>query len=769
MEAPPKSRYFGAIIKDLGPIVWRNIFSLVVIIIGGLSILLFVLGDKRDSLFLASVIIINIVVGIVQELRAKVALEKLQALNQVSYTRIANGNKQTIGLNQIRLGDVLQVSLGDQLPVDGQVIKTLGMDVNEALLTGESTNIAKKANDKVYAGSIVVAGSATIKVSKLLDDSFVGQMTASVKRYQRSLSPIQKSLLRFIEIMAVVLVIMAAIILWRDVWFGHEPLLDAVREIAALAATVIAEGLILTSTLLFSYGAIKMSRHKVLLQQINAAEGLGRIEYLAVDKTGTLTENLPSYESFLTYQKYKFTAAQLFGQYLSASGLTSSTAEALAQVFKPQDKFKTTNVEPFSSQRKYGSVRLESGGKEFTIMVGAPEVFYKKLNKKPLDWLKGQQAKLASTAKRSILLAVQEGSQVQLIGLAILSNPLKKGTVEIVKNLQARGIHIKVISGDAAETVKAIASQAGIHNQNIIDGSELTKLNRVEFRQAVAKHNLFARILPEQKQDIIKACQEAGFTAMVGDGANDALAIKQADLGVAMFSGSAATRQIADVVLLNNNFAALPAGIKLSDTIITTLELIATIFFIRIWIGLFVFAASLMGKFEYPISPRNITIMNLFIIGFPVLLWSFWPRSRTRHLSDKFLGRTLPFAIADALVISIGVATVFLAGRHVGLDTTHTKMMALWVFLLGGAFSLSLVPRVMAVEADKRQDLLLKLLAPVTALILLAASLLKPVAIFFDLTSLGLTGYTIVLACVAAIIILQYLLARLFVKYANSK
>lgn len=754
---------YKSVLKDLGPIVLRNLFSLVVIIIGGLSIVLVALGDVRDGIFLASVIVINIIVGIIQELRAKVSLEKLQAINQATYKRVNGDNVETVYPEQIMVGDQIELSLGDQVPADGKIAKTTGVEFNEALLTGESANIAKRIDQEVYAGSIVVAGTATLKVTKLLANSFVGQMTSDIKHYKRNLSPIQSSLLRFIQIMAVVLVGMAAIVLVRNS-IAHIALVDSVRQIAALAATVIAEGLILTSTLLFSYGAIRMGRKKVLLQQISATEGLGRIEYLCVDKTGTLTENLPRFDKLVSYDKPKFPIKKVVEHYLGSTGQTSATAQALAEHFHPGQHFETTGLEPFSSARKYGSVTIKTGSNEMMIFVGAPEKFYERLDKKELNWVQDRLKSFGLEAKRSILVGTEVKDKFSLHCLLVLSNPLKKGTVETVELLQKRGIHIKVISGDNSTTVRAVANAAGIAGDSAIDGEELARLNGEAFAGAVAGHNLFARIAPEQKQQIIQACQAQGFSAMVGDGANDALAIKQSNLGIAMYEGAPATRQIADVVLLDNNFAAIPRGIQISDTTITTLEMIAMIFFTRIWLGLFLFAGSVIGNFAYPISPRNITIMNIFIVGFPVVLWSFWPRVRKRHLHEKFLGRTLPFSVINGLVLSLAVLVIYQAAMRFGLGVAQAQMAGLWVFLLGCAFTLLLIPKVAQTDPDKKQDHLLKWVIAGTAAALLLLSNIRPVAHFFDLVSLNPVAYAGVVAVIIVAGLIQYSLARVFQK-----
>ncbi len=766
-----KKSVLTAVLKDIGPILWRNIFSLVVVIIGGLSILLMALGDTRDGIFLGVVILINIVVGIVQELRARVALEKLQAMTAQQYdvTRFTKSHK--VYAQQILLGDIVHVTLGDQVPVDGVLHSSDGVECNEALLSGESENISKAKGDKILAGSIIVAGSGNIKAQKTAENSYLAVMTQSLKKFKKSLSPIQKSLLRFIELMAIILAIMAIVILLRA-YFNGESFVSGIVQIAAVAATIIAEGLLLASTAFFVYGAVRMAKSRVLLQQINAIETLGRVAVVCIDKTGTLTENNPVFESLMCFGSNTDTELQkLLSTYLVNEAAQTSTSQALSKLADKQNTYTVKNILAFSSARKYGAIELTQ--KQKILVVGASDYFSKQLPNDEQGWVNEQVSELSKNAKRVLFVGVASkgkladpGSLKDLhcIGLVVMSNALKIGTKDTVSFLQKRGIQVIVISGDNPHTVRAVAAEAGIlSGKKILSGSQVETMTDSELLQAVASKPLFARILPSQKERIVAVCQSTGaLTAMIGDGANDALAIKKANVGIAMFSGAPASRQIADAVLLNDSFASLPKGIELSDTIITTLEMVACLFFSRVWAGVILLFSTLVFNMDYPFSPRNITLLNLFIVGFPLLLWTFWPRHRVRSIHEEsFLVRTLPFSIMNAVLIAVVTFASYIgASSIIQLSGNQGRMFAYIVFLIMSIFTINLIPFAMGVIKDSRQQFIIWTGYSVMLLAVIALLVFPQTTSFFSLQQLSIKVSLVAVILGATGAILQHLATK---------
>lgn len=739
-----KKSLLRAVSKDIGPIVFRNLFSIVAVIIGGLSIILILLGNKRDGLFLGSVITINIIVGIVQELRAKLALEKLQLSTKQKYEIIRSNKSKSVFAEDIEVGDIVNLKLGDQIPVDSKIIEAESFECNFALLTGESENITKIKSDKLMSGGIVVAGRATIEAIASEKNSYLYKMNMDLKKYETSYSPIQRDILKFIKIMAILLLVLGSIIIARSLIFEGS-ILKGFVQVAALASTIIAEGLLLASTILFAYGAIRMARQKVLLQQINAIENLGRVSVVCIDKTGTITETSPVYESSIIYNsKDKTYFENIISSYLSSETSKTATIAALGDKFKSKNKLNIQQVLAFSSLRKYSALKIKNNK---TIIIGAGDKFTKYLNKTEQNWANEKLANYSKLAKRVIFVGEAEMDNIKqpesinklrIVGLIVFSNPLKQGSQDTIKALQSRGIQVVVISGDNADTVRAIADQAGvIHGDKIIKGDELIKMHENDLVDAINSRALFARVLPEQKQKIVEAIKSANKSvAMIGDGANDAMAIKSSDLGIAMFDGAAATRQIADAVLTNNSFAAIPKGIKLSDTIITTLEMIGCLFFTRVWSGIFLLLITLILNIEYPLMPRNITLLNIFIITLPILLWLSYPRHRKRSLKDPgYLVRTLPFSISNALIIALFSFTSLVIAASLGVPAAQLSMIVFIIFFIMSIYSVGLIPRAIKAEQDTKQQRLIYFGYILAALLLLTIYLIKPLATFFSLSA----------------------------------
>ncbi len=735
---------YAIIRKHLRQVVIHNAGTLVNGIFLVVSLLLLIFKEVHEALFLVVVLFFNVVIGIIQDLRAKVALEKLQILMAPKIIRIhGQAVEEVIGLDAVRVEDQLKIASGDQIPTDGTLAESNGMEVNEALLTGESSNKGKVVGNALLAGSVVTSGSGVLQVTALPKDSFVSKMTEKIKQYQLNLSPIQQTLNMFIKYMTYLLLAIIVYVIVHGIT-AHDVVTSVVKDIAALTSTLIPQGLVLATTIFFAYGAVRMFRNQVLLQEINATEKLGRIKNLCIDKTGTLTENVPVVEQLLIAGDTDRTkVASWVAGYLYATNDRSETGKAVALYLDHSFAGQSNNSLPFSSTRKYGAASLEIGGIYTNVVIGAPDILLNHIsNTTQRSWVESLIAEHAPKAQRLLLVTrtnevPQPGlkdAALEPVGLFILSNRLREGTTEIIDFFQKRGVRIRVISGDNPQTVRAIAEQAGVKNTDIIiTGPEMDLWDDDQYEERVPAYHLFSRISPEQKERIVAMLKPSGFTAMVGDGANDALAIKKADLGIAMFDGAGATRQISQIVLMNNNFAALPVGVNLAETIITNIELVTSLFFNSITGGLALFIILAFLGYTYPLSPRNTTIINYCVLWAPLVFWSLFPAQKKGPDGGKsFLKRIVPFSLLNGSITALAGVTVFWLGPE-SLKNAGSNILVVFTLACLGYWFFMLAPLAYGVVINNRMRNIAYIFAGILAVFLIFATLNPGLSDFFDL------------------------------------
>ena len=707
---------------NIGPIIFRHVFLFVNGIIFSVAILLFVFGNKESAIFLSAITVFNILLGIVQDTRARIALETLQLMMAIKVTRLNDdGKEETILAEDVVKGEHIKLVIGDQIPCDGKLLSSNGLEVSEALVTGESDSFPKNVGESIAAGSIITAGTGVFEATQDFSDSRLAHLNKEAKKYAAHPSPIQQAINEVIKYAGYIMFLVILFVVGRD-FVTHGSAVKAVLDIGALASTIIPQGLVVITTLLFAFGAASYSKKHVLFQEINATEKLGRIKNLCMDKTGTLTENFLVVEDMYVCEGFSEEKAKmLVAAYIKGSKDSSQTMNAVNKyiAMKSADiggvDHEVVSSLPFSSWRQYGGVELSA--KEF-ILVGSPDVFMSHISQ-PVEkeWLVDIIKKHAHTGKRVLCVARLEnnksdnksgglsglprdlsGTKLSLISVFVFQAGLREGIREAIDFFQKRGVRIRIISGDNVDTVRTIASSAGVANTDaVITGSEMEKWSVEDFEKKVGDYTIFARIVPEQKVKIIEAFKKDGFTAMVGDGANDALAIKKADLGIAMFDGVQATRSLADVILMKNSFTDLPGGVELADNFIRNIEIFAGMFLNQSMMGFaFFFIISLFG-FAFPLTPLNITFINYFAVGIPGMLIGYWaiqPSGKILPASKKsFLSLVLPFAIQSAIIGSIAVATVFaLSPEYLKMAASNT--MVIIGFAVCGIIFLALAPKV---------------------------------------------------------------------------
>ncbi len=719
-------------LADYGVIVSRHVVTFVSFIFATLIIALASLGERQDAVFLASVLGLNILIGIVQEVRAKRALDRLrQQVQPVAHVVVTSGKVVERSLTELSVGDTVRLQRGDQVPGDGHAVRVSAFEVNEAFLTGESLPVGKRVREEVFAGSFVTSGSADIVLDALGEDTRLGRVEDKVTRLRWRTSEIQRAVGLTITVMSWGLIAIALALASRS---ALQRSLDAdlLRQVAAIAATIVPEGLLLATTIFFAYGAVRLFRWRVLLQQINAVETLGRVQILCLDKTGTLTEDR------LSLIGYRVMAGEttdrlkrIFGQYLSLTDPQSEMAEAYRERHASLPVASGKVITAFSSERKFGQVKLGAT----QIWVGAPDQLIEKVKPEARQWVEAVNAQSASVGERVLLVATQATSRssLQPIGVVRFAQPIKPTAKQALKYFRARGVRPIIISGDQPATVMAIAQQLGWgRTEAVITGDAWAAARRGARKQIVAQTNLFARVTPQHKEQIIIELRKLGTTAMTGDGANDALALRRADLGVSMFSGADITRTVADVVLVDNEFRDLPNGVQLSDEVITTLELVAVLFFSKVVMGVVLVAWAFWTATSYALSPRQMTLLNYFLIGLPIVVWAIWPVSRRRSPYESgYWSRILPYVGLNGLALAIGMSLAYGLAVHYGIDLGMTLF---FVCLVAGLSTF--LTSGWGMHAVNRLSLRRRLMLVGSAVLVLGlVATLLPVRAFFDIAA----------------------------------
>ena len=785
--------------QDYLDIIKRNLLSPIVLAIFLLAGALIYVREYRDAWFISVVIVVNSLIGIVQEIRAKRVLHRLELMSAPRARVLRDSQAVEVPYDSLVVGDEIILQAGDELPADATVTVSKGLELNESMLTGESAAIEKAVGDTVLAATTVLAGEGTARVAAVGDQTKAGAISQVLKRYKPELTPLQVAIWRAITFLTYGAIVLAALI-FIVYYFSGDDVVIILKTITSAAVTVVPEGLLLASSLLLAFGSLRLAQAKVLPQKLAAIEAMALLNLLAVDKTGTLTSDEVTLERVVAFDESGVsmgsaiadseksgTRATNGSAACSFSGVAIAELAALiahetsggnitgqailAEITSPKHA-DIIEVMAFSSARKMAGVRAKIDGKTRTLMMGAPE-FVAKLA--PVnDMLQRQLDEWADSGLRVLMLAEFDDETAKLkdlpdgsgraIGAVILRNSLRDGVIDTVKFLQEQGVVIRVISGDNPRTVQHIAREAGIDNPDkAILGSALAGLSDKAFDKAADEHTIFARVLPEQKERLIAHFKQSGkFTGMVGDGVNDALALKKSDLGVAMYAGAPASRRVADIILLNNSFTSLPIGMKLGNRIMQAIEVIATLFFHKIIYGVVLLLSTMLVGLNYPYAPRHITFLNIFLVTMPTIMWTlFPPRPRHRVNPAHFWRDTLQAVAPIALLTGLTVAFTYWSGvtlhPHQAAEAATMTVLTATFF---GIYLVFLVGPMLGVILDKRAHLARMLYMMGVLFVTLVSFGVEPLRQFFDFTVPNITLLWPGIAVVVVVALAQWWLAR---------
>ncbi len=654
-------------------------------------------GAFKDSLFIW-VVILNSVVGIVQELRARSTLDALRLLTAPEALVHRGGVQTTVSVTDLVQDDLIVLTRGDPVPVDARVVDSDGLEVDESLLTGESETIAKAINDQVLSGSFVVAGSGLVQATAVGNNSYARQLTDEARRFTLTRSELRSGTDVMLRIISFVVLPVAVLLLWSQRRAG-ESFPSAIAGTVAGIVAMVPEGLVLLTSVAFAAGVVRLGKHGVLTRELSAIEGLARVDTLCIDKTGTLTlAGMRLVEVVPLNSGSHHTVDEVAAMLSELGALDDHPNPSTAAIAAAYPSRQTLGgSEPvarvgFSSARKWSGATFAGND---TWILGAPDFVLVDRNDENRSVI-GDAAKQAATGHRVLVLAHTSiplvGSELPCglrgVALVVLSEELKADVNETLGYFAAQGVDVKVLSGDSPVTVAAIAEKAGLNVHGAFDASLLPE-NDVDLAQVLATNNAFGRVTPDQKRRIVRNLQANGRTvAMTGDGVNDLLALKDADIGVAMGNGSAATRSVAQFVLVDDSFASLPRVVAEGRRVIANIERLANLFVTKTVYALLMALATGVGRLPFPFLPRQLSVVGTLTIGIPSFILAFEPGSA--QAKPGYVRRVLRFSVPSGVVAAAATFAAYADARTdratlAQARTTSTVVLfcvAMWILSL---------------------------------------------------------------------------------------
>lgn len=692
-DATVKTRSYGSIFRS-------NICTLFNLINVILAVFVFLTGSYKNMLFML-VIVINTIIGIVQEIRSKITTDRLSIVVAANVEVMRDGKIQKIPIDELVLGDVMRLGRGNQIPTDSVVLKG-ECKTDESLLTGESRLIPKHAGDQLYSGSFINAGAVWARVEKVGADNYAAQITNEAKQKKAINSEIMTSLNKIIKYVSIFMFPVGLLLFANEYLLHHVELDPAILSTVSAMVGMIPEGLILLASTVMAVAVVRLARHQVLVQQLYCIETLARVDVLCLDKTGTITTGgmevsglvpLSTADSEPKEQELSKIVASLVASDEDPNdtaraiqeyfGLAKEGKQKAEQAIPPTDLLKPTRVIPFSSDTKWSGAAFANG--EAYVMGAAQFVLEK--NASALAQIKDALDTYTADA-RVLLVARVEGfdtngtieGEVTPLGFVCLRDQIRSTAAQTITYFKEQGVKLKVISGDDPHTVSGIAQKVGIEGADrFVDASTL-KTDQ-DIASAIKNYNVFGRVRPEQKKAFVLALQAEGHTvAMTGDGVNDVLALKASDCSVAMASGSDAARNVAQLVLVDNDFASMPAVVAEGRRSINNLQRSASLFLVKTLLSITAAFLFIFLPWQYPFVPIQLTLISAFTIGLPSFVLALEPNK------DLVRGHFLPNAVVHSIpgavcaVVSIVVLTI-VGNEAIGLD--YRQVSTLCVMVVG--------------------------------------------------------------------------------------
>ncbi|MEG1581758.1 MAG: HAD-IC family P-type ATPase [Clostridia bacterium] len=731
-------------VKTYKSIFYENICSFFNLLCLAIAISLLCVGAYKDTIFML-IIIANISVGIFQEIRAKITIEKLSLLTAPVVDVMRDGTLKQISTKEVVLDDIIKLTLGKQIVAD-LIIVSGNIEVNESLLTGESLPIKKKVGDSILSGSFVVSGECFARVDKVGSNCYIEQLASKAKKYKRPKSELFTSLSKMIKIIGFVIIPIGIAMYINNYIQTDNNIALTVTKTAGSIIGMIPAGMFLLCSVTLAVSVIKLAKKRALVQDLYCVEMLARVNVLCLDKTGTITDGtMKVYNCLEINNNSEYTLKRIIGSMLNALSDNNQTSQALINYFGYSKELKPISTLPFSSSRKLSAVTFEEAG---TYILGAAEFVIPNLND---SLLKNKIDQYSKDGYRVLLLAKADGaiknqelpSSRTAVAILVLEDKIRDDAVATIKWFKDNNVDVKIISGDNPLTVAEIAKRVGVANTDKF--INLEGMNEKQVISVANSYTVFGRVTPEQKAVLIKAIKAAGNTvAMTGDGVNDILALKEADCSIAMANGSEAVRSVSHMVLLDSQFSSMPETVIEGRRVINNVQTASSLFFMKtIFTVVFSLLIILTGQ-SYPFSPMQLILLEYFVIGIPSFFLAF--RSNTNKVSGKFIYNLIKNALPAGITLILNVCAVYLFANLTGSTDLHTiSTMATLVLTFTGV--------AMLYRLCKPFTVLTGILFASMSLICLVLVLAIPT--FFNLVSIGLTNtlFVIILIMVAPVII----------------
>jgi cation-transporting P-type ATPase E len=758
---------------EYGSIVVRNLATWFNALVVPSSIALYHLEEYRGAIAVMGMMVINTIVGLAQEIIAKARLDRLTLVAATQVRVVRDGNTQSISTEEVVQDDVLQLAVGELIVADGTVLESRFLEVDEALLTGEADPVPRQAGERLLAGSFCVTGEGYYRAEQVGAQSTAQQIAQQARLHRYAAGPIQQAIDRTVRLLSYAAISLSALYLIRF-WLTHFPEAELAQMVAATITSMVPQGLVLTATLALTLGAIRLTRRGAVVQRLDAVEAMAAVNVLCLDKTGTLTTNRLQLEALtaLNPDVPEQIVSDRIRLFVSAAvDQTNKVLSALRDTVGQATVEKLDEL-PFKAQNRFSAVQVRDGDGKRTLVLGAAEALLSFLDSSTRSRVETAWRDQLSSGLR-LLLFMESTASVSveswqppgtLLPLALLGfrDEVRPEAVAALSALHDQGIAFKILSGDNPTTVRATLSGLALpmKDEEVISGEDLAA--STDANELIQRARVFGRLSPQQKLQIISTLQRQGrFVAMLGDGVNDILSIKQADLGIAMGAGSAATKSVAGLVLWNNDFNLLPAAMNEARIVVHNLRRASKLFLVKnVYTIVLILAVLLFSSLAFPYLPQQVTLLNLLTVGLPAMVLLLGRTTGGGTDRSQFYREIGLFVLQTGIVLGIAGTVLLMISAWGRGDTPmlqRTLLLALMIVL-----AIQTVFRVIRQELSWKtfNDWLLLTLTGIAVLMFLLMTQWSRSADFFRLQSLSLAEWGLVLAVVFPAAIIMEIMDR---------